>query len=52
MDQNDLEGRDVGKWKKCKHRAFVMPTTITIFFKSVRFYKKCNPIKMGFIDDY
>jgi hypothetical protein len=27
-----------------------MPTTITIYFLGVRYYKKSNPIQMGFIE--
>ncbi len=48
--KNDLKGRDGDQWQTCKHRFFVMLTTISDLFRIVKVYKKCNPIKMGFIE--
>jgi hypothetical protein len=46
-----LEGRDNGKQYKCKKRTFVMPSTITSFFGSVKLYKKCHLVQIEFIED-
>jgi hypothetical protein len=51
VHKTSLEGRDSSKRQKRKSRAFIMPTSIIIFFGGVKFYKKSNPIQMGFIKD-
>jgi hypothetical protein len=49
MHKSALQGRDSGKRYKCKSRAFVTPSTIINFFGSVRPFKKCHIVQIGFI---
>jgi hypothetical protein len=48
---SNVKGRDGGKQKKCKQKAFATPIIIMKFFGNVRPYKKSNLIQLGFIED-